>query len=238
MSLSSNIYYFILLSISILCADRCGSCRGCIREYDCETCIHCAARQRQEEHQQQQQNQGGETRWASSSGTIRTNRRCIFRVCFQRLVDVEIDNVDYVPAVVTTDENDINVKVETSKADADAVDVDRTKSDVNVDEHGAVKVDVVDSVVSHNDGDTNKDLGGEKGTADTTGAEGKKGVIETASGVGAATTVDGGAIGNGAKKDGDISAKKNDDADKVNGCLLYTSPSPRDPVSSRMPSSA
>ena len=225
-SSSSNIYYFIVNQFQFYIVDRCGSCRGCIREHDCETCIHCAARQRQEEHQQQQQHQGGpggETRWASSSSgtTIRTNRRCIFRVCFQRLIDVEIDNVDYVPAVVTTDENDINVKVETSKADADAdadaVDVDRTKSDVNVDEHGAVKVDVVDSVVSHNDGDTNKDLGGEKGTADTTGAEGKEGVIETASGYGAATTVDGGAIGNGAKKDGDINAKKNDDADKVNG---------------------
>ena len=66
---------------------------------------------------------------------------------------------------------------------------------------------MVASVVSKNDCGTNKDLDVEEGRADATGAEEKKGVAETASGDGAATTVD---------VDSDISAKK-DDEDKVNG---------------------
>jgi hypothetical protein len=219
--------------------DRCGGCRGCIRENDCETCIHCATRQRQEEKQQQQQQQGGpggkEARW-TTSGRIRTNRRCIFRLCLQRLVDVEIDNLDYAAvAVAVTDENVIKVKVDETKADAVDVDVDveKTKSDVdinidglgaikvdvvdakadiNVDELGAIKVVGVDSVVDDkNDDNNNKDLGGEEGTADTTGAEEKKNVVETATSGGGgvtATTLD---------ADGDIGAKKDDDDDKVNG---------------------
>ena len=53
---------------------RCGECRACKRETDCQTCYFCAINQRQ---------------YSTSTNTIR--RRCLFRMCLRRLVDVEVE---------------------------------------------------------------------------------------------------------------------------------------------------
>ena len=78
---------------------RCGECRACKRQTDCQTCCFCSMNQRR-----------------TPSSTCR--RRCLFRMCLRRLVDVEVD----VEVVVETEaEENAKEKTETKAPTTDTV---------------------------------------------------------------------------------------------------------------------